>query len=62
MCLINIEVSRSGKPESVSPVDCSEEFAHEATKAAKRWRWRPPHADGERVSAEAVIRMRFKAQ
>jgi hypothetical protein len=62
VCMITIAVSRSGRPERIEPFDCPEAFAHEATKAAKRWRWRPPHADGERVSAQAVIRMRFKAQ
>jgi len=62
VCLITIGLSRSGKPESVEPFDCPEAFAAEAAKAAKRWRWQPPHSDGERVRAEAVIRMRFKAQ
>jgi TonB family protein len=62
VCLVTVQVGRSGRPESVAPTGCPEEFAREAAKAAKRWRWRPPRSNGEKVTAETVIRMRFKSR
>lgn len=62
VCLVTVQVARSGKAEQVTPTGCPDAFANEAAKAAKRWRWRPPRSNGEKVTAETVIRMRFKPQ
>jgi TonB family protein len=62
VCLLHIELTKSGKPELIEPLSCPEAFQAEAIKAAKRWRWHPPHSNGEKVRSEANIRMRFKAQ
>jgi hypothetical protein len=59
MCELRVTVSRSGRADEVVPESCPDFLVPHAVKAVRKWRWRPPERDGQRVETVTRVSMRI---
>ncbi|MEZ4321522.1 MAG: energy transducer TonB [Myxococcota bacterium] len=61
-CKVSVTIDEKGVPFKAIVKDCPKVFHAEAEQAILEWRWYPPKAGGEKVKAQTLIAIIFKAR
>lgn len=61
-CKVKVKIDESGTPYDVIISDCPEVFHAEAKQAILKWRWYPPKRNKQKVKAQTLIAVLFKAR
>lgn len=61
-CKVNVKIDEKGVPYGVTVADCPKVFHDEAKGAIMEWRWYPPKVGNQKVKAQTLIAVVFKAR
>ena len=61
-CRVSVTIDEKGIPFRATVTGCPKVFHQEAKQAILQWRWYPPKVDRQKVKAQTLIAVVFKAK